>query len=456
MSHALSSRPQRISPNPAVLRSIRAEMKSRKWTTRDLRLQSVSAALAVEPLTIPGLNEGIFYAPEILPSNVVNLAPSQAVRKRPTTGTLRCLVLLVEFSDNKGTLPATHFKNMLFSQGANPGGSMHEYYNETSCGKLDLQGDVVGWISLPQPYSYYVAGQSGTGTYPRNTQKMVEDALAIAQQQVNFQQFDQDGDGYLDGLFVIHAGGGGETDPSLTTRKDKIWSHQWNIPQPVVSNNVTAYAYCTEPEDGKVGVFCHEFGHMLGLPDLYDTTYRSSGVGVWCVMGGGSWNNGGNTPAHFCAWSKARLGWVKPTVLKKAGPLSLAAVEDCKKGKVYRLWTGGKPGTEYFLLENRQQTGFDAYLPAGGLLIWHIDDTQHNNDHPGSYWVGLLQADGKNDLEYGRNQGDAGDPYPGEAKNKRCDASSNPNSNDVLGVATGVAVAKIALKSGEVTCHTTV
>lgn len=453
MRPSVSSRPQFVGPNPAVLKSIRTEMKSKKWSSQDLRMRGVPEALAAEPLAVPGLNEGIFYAPQSLPSRVAALSPSLAARGRPTTGSLKCLVLLVDFSDNKGTRPAADFRDMLFSLGSYSTGSMRDFYKECSCGKLDLQGDVVGWITLPQPYSYYVNGQSGTGSYPQNAQKMVEDALNIVKTKVNFKDFDQDGDGYLDGLFVVHAGGGAEADPNLTTRKDKIWSHQWNITQPIDSNSVTAYAYCTEPEDGKVGVFCHEFGHMLGLPDLYDTTYRTSGVGVWCVMGGGSWNNGGLTPGHFCAWSKVRLGWIKPTVVKKVQALSLSAIEDCKKGKVYRLWTGGKSGIEYFLIENRQQTGFDAYLPAGGLLIWHIDDSQHNNDHPGSYWVALDQADGRNDLEYGRNQGDAGDPYPGGTKNKRFDAKSKPNSDDNLNNATGVAVTKIALKSGVVTCN---
>ncbi len=119
-------------------------------------------------------------------------------------------------------------------------------------------------------------------------------------------------------------------------------------------------------------------------------------------------------------------------------------------------WTRGKTGTEYFLLENRQQSGFDAYLPADGLLIWHVDDTQHNNDHPGSYWVALVQADGRNDLEFGRNQGDANDPYPGGTNNQRFDATSNPSSVDHLGNPTTVAVTKIALKSGVATCRAAV
>jgi immune inhibitor A len=191
---------------------------------------------------------------------------------------------------------------------------------------------------------------------------------------------------------------------------------------------------------------------MLGLPDLYDTTYRSEGVGAWCVMGAGSWNNNGNTPGHFCAWSKIKLGWQESSNVRKPQSLTLAAVEDATAGKIYRLWTKGKLGDEYFLLENRQLRGFDAKLPGSGLLIWHIDDTQHNNDHPGTYWVALVQADGRNDLEVGRNRGDANDPFPGGKQNTNFDDSTSPASLDNLGNSTFVAVRNITETAGQVTC----
>jgi M6 family metalloprotease-like protein len=292
-----------------------------------------------------------------LPPAVAALAPSLAVRRRPTTGKMACLVLLVDFKDNPGSRTPADFQEMLFSEKAYPTGSMRDFYRENSYGELDLQGQVVGWLRLPKPYAEYVNGESGTGpnSYPKNAQKMVEDALALAAAQVDFRDFDKDGDGFLDGLFVVHAGGGAEADPTRDGRANKVWSHQWNIPQEYTSNGVKAYAYCTEPEDGKVGVFCHEFGHMLGLPDLYDTTYH---------------------------------------------------------------------------------------------------DSQHNNDHPGSYWVALCQADGKQDLELGRNRGDKGDPFPGSKKNTRFDDDTNPGANDRLDNATGVAVTDVAVnRQGEVTCN---
>ena len=169
-------------------------------------------------------------------------------------------------------------------------------------------------------------------------------------------------------------------------------------------------------------------------------------------MAAGSWNNGGLTPGQFCAWAKARLGWVRPTNVRQAQSLTLAAVEEDGKA-VYRVWSKGKPGAEYFLMENRQLCGFDAKLPATGLLIWHVDDTQHNNDHPGKYWVALEQADGKTDLELGRNRGDQGDPFPGAAANTKFDDKSSPPALDNLGRRTGVSVSAIAVNQGAVRCR---
>jgi immune inhibitor A len=452
--------PQLVGPAPQVLKSIRAEMKERGLGASDRRMPTVSASLVAEPIRVYGWNEGIFYPPTDLPTTAARLAPSLAVRDRPTTGKLRCLVLLVDFTDNKGKRDHVEFEQMLFSQGNYPTGSMYDFYKENSYEQLDLEGEVVGWLRLPRPYAEYVNGNNGGGSYPDNAQKMVEDALPLAVKELKkngktFKDFDGDKDGFLDGLFIIHAGGGAEADPDAASRAKKIWSHQWNLPKSFENDNIKAYAYCTEPEDGKVGVFCHEFGHMLGLPDLYDTTNKTEGVGVWCVMGAGSWNNGGLTPGHFCAWSKMRLGWITPTVVRKAQTLEIPAVE--KTGRaVYRLWTKGKLGDEYFLIENRQLMGFDAKLPGSGLLVLQIDDSQHNNDHPGNYWVAIKQADGKNELELGRNRGDKGDLYPGSSGNKKFDAKTNPAATDRLGDATEVAITAIAEADDVIKCKVAV
>src|SRR5205807_742226 len=140
-------------------------------------------------------------------------------------------------------------------------------------------------------------------------------------------RFDTDNDGFVDAIFLIHAGGGAEAEPNPTKRKNMIWSHKWTLPQPFVNQGVKVFAYCTEPEDGRVGVFSHELGHLLGLPDLYDATYRSHGIGDWCLMAGGSWGGEGNRPARMSCWCLSKLGWIKPKVVTGKETLQLDTLE---------------------------------------------------------------------------------------------------------------------------------
>lgn len=444
--------PSFVGPSPQVLEVIREEMTARGFDAEDRRVPAGASRIGAEQVVVPGLNEGIFYPETVLSRGDAARSPSRAVRRRTTTGTVRCLVLLVDFSDNEGDRAPEEFRQMLFSRDTYPTGSMRDFYAENSYGQLDVDGEVAGWLRLPEPYSFYADGQSGTGAYPRNAQRMVEDALRLAAEEVDFGRYDTDGDGYLDGLFVVHAGEGAEAETNTALRDRKIWSHQWNLTRPFASRAVSAYSYFTAPEDGRVGVFCHEFGHVLGLPDLYDTSYRSEGVGVWCLMGSGSWLDGGLTPGHFCAWAKAQLGWIEPTSVGKETDLRLPPTEQ-NRDATYRLWRGGEAGSEYFLIENRQRTGFDEHLPSGGLLILHVNDSEHDNSHPGAYRVALEQADGNRDLEVGRNRGDDGDPYPGRTDNTTFDEASNPSSADALGRPTGVFVRKIAVDDGSAECE---
>jgi len=445
-------RPRPVAAAPAVFAALHTAATGRDGTGAVQKRGLSPAAPMGEPHNIPGLNEGVFYPPDTT-SRGLQPAPSPVTRRRATMGAVRCLVLLVDFMDKPGTRPPADIQDLLFSRGTYPTRSMREYYQENSYGQLDVDGQVLGWLRMPQPYSYYTNGQRGMGAYPRNAQKLVEDALAAAAQQVDFRHFDADGDLFVDGLFVVHAGSGAEVVIDPTAQAATIWSHQWNVPQPFVSNGVTAYAYCTTPEDGQIGVFCHEFGHMLGLPDLYDTTYRSTGVGQWCAMGMGSWNGGGRTPSHFCAWAKARLGWTDPSIVTGATTLQLVAHD---KDGVHRLWTGGTVGNDYLLIESRQLTGFDGALPGGGLLIWRINETQRDNTRPGAYLVGLEQADGRHDLELGRNNGDADDPYPGGTDATRYDMATAPSFDPKRPWPRGVTVTDIKDTKMTIACQVTV
>jgi hypothetical protein len=168
-------------------------------------------------------------------------------------------------------------------------------------------------------------------------------------------------------------------------------------------------------ESSPMGTAAHEFGHDLGLPDLYDVDGSSAGIGTWGIMGYGSWLGGGDVPAHFCAWSKVFLGWITPNeVTVDTDDLVLNCVEISGHDTIFRI---SLTPDEYFLLENRYNTGFDQYLSGPGVLIWHIDDSVGSvyfndvNVDENHKRVDLEEADGRDDLDKMASYGDYTDPY---------------------------------------------
>jgi immune inhibitor A len=360
---------------------------------------------------------------------------------------VRVIIVLAQFSDKTMTENKQHFQDLFFSTGVLPHGSVREYYNEVTNGLIDLQGEVVGPYTLPLKLAQYAHGASGTGGVSPNARTMAKDAAVLANPDVNFTPYDNDGDGFVDAFIVIHAGQGAE----VTGSKNDIWSHKWVLPGGAyTADGAKIYAYLTVPEDSKIGVCAHELGHLLyGFPDLYDTDYSSEGVGNWCLMGGGSWNGRGDVPAHPSAWCKVNQGWATAVVQKDN---SVVQIPDIKTSqKAFRLWKEGMGGTEYFLVENRQKSGYDQDLPGEGLLIWHVDETIASNSDEAHPKVALMQADGQRDLEQGRNRGDTGDPYPGSSGNTNFNATSTPNSNSYAHADTEVAVTKISASAATMT-----
>lgn len=377
-----------------------------------------------------------------------------------TVDTIRAIVLLVDFSDQPytaGVVAGTPgmFDSLLFSEGRlNPTGSMTEFYLENSYGTFYVKGDIYGWYRMPQTYAYYVDGQRGFGTYPRNAQALARDAVLAADPDVNYAIYDTYGpsgvpDGEVDGLFVIHSGPGYEETGDL----NDIHSHQWNLRTPLSLDGVTIDSYSMEPEERlntfslvDMGVFAHEYGHVLGLPDLYDVDYipeTSDGLGKWSLMAGGSWNNSGKTPAQMDAWSKSYVGFIQP-INVTSNMVGVEFPQTESEPLAYRVWAGGAVGPQYFLVENRQMAGFDAALPGAGLLIYHVDENRWGNIDVNHYQVALEQADGKYDLEFSPNSGDAGDPWPGAVNKRSFDDFSTPSSRDYLNMTTQVSVWNIS------------
>jgi immune inhibitor A len=350
----------------------------------------------------------------------------------------RLPVILVDFADapHSSLVPPDTLQARFFADNA----SVASFYSRSSYGAFALDGTVTNWLRLPETLAFYANSQGGVGnTYPRNAQRMVEDAIRAADPDIDFALFDNDGpdgipssgddDGYVDGVMVVHAGTGAEYgDP------DAILSHNLYTSVPVVTDDgPSVWWYATVSENSSLGTNAHEFGHILGLPDLYQLGGRigsAGGVGDWSLMGSGSWGGNGVTPTDLDAPSKIELGWIDPIVpTENSSGLRLRAAVDGEAPDVYKVWTYGMPQHEYFVLVNRRRVGQDISLPAaGGMLVYHVDLHRAGNADRDSLRVQLLQADGRRDIELFANNGDEGDPYPGSSASILLDADSNPGT----------------------------
>lgn len=391
---------------------------------------------------------------------------SSSAQQSPTASAFKVLAILVKFSDKNSQVLPTYFDSLVY---AHAHSTVNDYFKEISYGAIDLVTvnlpSSLGWKTAPQTYNYYVQDLNaannpdyGLGDYPHNSQKLVEDLVDLVDPSVDFSQYDNNHDGYVDVLLVIHAGSGAE----LTGNTNDMWSHKWGI-TPRSKDGVLISSYTVQPEywhvpnDMTIGVYSHELCHGFGLPDLYDTDNSSNGVGKWDIMAVGSWNGPfglGESPSHPGAWSRINMGFATAQNVT-TNLISQPIAQVNTGGQIFRLWTSGLLSNEYFLVENRQKTGYDSYIPQGGLLIWHIDDSKTTNQQewfPGNptanhYKVALEQADGLYELEHRTNSGNASDPFPGSLNRTSFNGATSPNSNAYQTGATFVAVNNISPSS---------
>ena len=380
-------------------------------------------------------------------------------------------VLLGQYADVTETyFDAVDFQNLLFDD--NSTGTMKEYYNEISYGNFLVDGTADGWYQ-----STYTMAQAVD-----NVKQYVAEIAELADPDFDYTQFDNDGpdnipnsgddDGYVDGIIVVYSGCGAEWYPG----NDNIWPHKSSLGSyeyetddlGANGSNVIVKSYAVNPELAgggdcytntirPIGVYAHEFGHILGLPDLYDrdnSNGGSEGIGHWCLMASGSWQGwGGDTPAHMSSWCKSEMGWLEPVVLS-SDEISLNIPQVETSPYAVKIWEDDYFWSRYFLVENRQPVGFDSDLEGPGLIIYHVDENRRYgsyrfssgpaNDDETHKLVDVEEADGLDDMDNEVNRGDAGDPFPGTSNNFTFNDNSYPSASRYDNTETGIAVFNIS------------
>ena len=334
----------------------------------------------------------IFAPSPSMPLPTPQMPPGYVIQPAPASGVLRILVIAAYFSDINYTVSIASLNQEFFGQT----NSWYAYYQEISYGSITLKGDVIGWYKLPYPEAHYGADCSSIDdadcSGSDQSWQIANDAALAAQaqgitsddavqgapaQNVNFNNYD---------YFVFVHSGYGEESSGV---KNDVWSVTYLGGVYVRTNTRTLSKFQIVPEleaGGAVplGVYCHEFGHQLGLPDLYNTVNGKTIMGPWELMDKGLWNGdpAGSSPAEMGAWDKLQLGFVSGSMVANALPGATSSytvdpteVASSNVHVVEVPLTSTASPSQYYLIEVRAAIGYDSALPAVGVLITYVDNT---------------------------------------------------------------------------------
>ena len=381
-----------------------------------------------EPLTEEMVEQSIAASP--LPQCQKRHATAATMREVPLNIAPRGLVILVSFKDKNFTTSIEEMHRMLNSNDytreysyksygstikISSSGSAKKYFYDQSFGQYEPQFDVIGPLTLSRNVAYYgqnynnVAGQDTYGS------DMIVEACHLADNQgVDFSQYDNNGDGYVDFVYVFYAGYGEADGGGAST----IWPHSADLTgyyndifdgkrlsKYACSNEIS---YISRQHDG-IGTLCHEFSHVLGLPDLYITNNKGihKTLGEWDILDSGNYNNNSRTPPSYSAYERFFMGWLTPDLLTERGDFELEDIQTSNKcflltEKGVHNLNGVYPSpVDFYLLENRQRNSWDKYLPGSGMMITHIRFSKSRwnsnivNNAEESMGVDIVEADGK-------------------------------------------------------------
>lgn len=349
-------------------------------------------------------------------------ANSMATRSTSSVNHKKGLAILAQFQDVKFTYSKEDFHKLLNEKGYNGTGSAKDYYEAQFGKNWEFTFDVSEIVTLPNNLKYYGENDPSDGNDIRAAE-MIRDACRKADEDIDFAQYDQDGDGEVDNVYVFVAG---HDEAENTGQTELIWPHQWYVYSGggirLTCDGVLINRYaCSAELSGRqsmtgIGHFCHEYAHTFGLPDFYDTNYdkdNARAAGLWkktSLMDGGNYNNDSATPPNFNCVERNLLGLSEPVEIQIGQSYKLEPVH--RNGQ-YFIMKSNTEG-EYYLFECRSNEGWDQYIGGKGMLVYHIDrnGTEYVegvgemsrwtwntvNADPSHQCVDLIEADGRNDL----------------------------------------------------------
>ncbi len=372
--------------------------------------------------------------------SISRMYQKNTLKSFPTSGSRKLICILIGFTDQAFTKTKTDFENLFNQVGYTADGatgSVNDYYKENSFNQFNLAVTVAGPYTAAHNLAYY--GANDASGKDINPEALVTEAVTLADPVVNYADFDNDNDGTVDGVYVIYAGYGEEAGAPANT----IWAHTSSIPPLTLDGKIVSDYACSSELRGvsgtgiaRIGAICHEFGHIIGAMDFYDTDFAANGTydgtGNWDIMGSGSWNNNGATPAHHNPYTKIFVyGWASTKTFTSGAIITLNNAE-LNSNSFYKLNT--TTSNEFFLFENRQKQKFDAYIPGHGMVIYHVDgnyistagDAINAGSHQGMYPV-CANATGLPPANYGIINS-TGLPYPGSGNKTSFTDTTIPNA----------------------------